>query len=184
MSRKSVIAAANGLLFVVAFALPALDAIAQPSRQRLGRVGDIAFGTSFEDAKIASDAFAGLPYTTGDRRVLKTLAQHKVAVFDTAFNLTYVFGQDDRLTRVFGSYPNMLNLDKKACAANAADLFAASVRQYGSPDIDKSESDGREWRFNFADGRWIRFKYVFGGVLDKGSITLDSMTPEGRNDRP
>ncbi len=104
-------------------------------------------------------------------------------MFDTAFNLTYVFGVGDRLTRVFGSVVNVLDLDKKACLTHGANLFAASVRQYGNPDIDKSGQDKREWRFNFADGRWIRLRYYFGGVLDKCSILLDSVTPEGQNDR-
>jgi hypothetical protein len=184
MRRNHVIAAAHGLLIILALAIAALDAFAEPLRQRLGRVGDIAFGTTYEDAKIGSEALDGLAYITGDRRVLKTLTQHKTTVFDTTFNLTYVFGQDDRLTRVFGSHPNMLTLDRNACAAHSADLFAASVRQYGSPDLDKSERDSREWRFNFADGRWIKLKFVFGGILDKCSITLDSTTPDGQSDRP
>jgi hypothetical protein len=183
-SRKHAIAAANALLIVAAFALSAFDTFAAPARQRLGRVGDIAFGTSFDDAKSASDVLAGLPYTTGDHRVLKTLTQHKASVFDATFNLTYVFGENERLTRVFGSHSGMLSLDRKTCAALGSDLFAASVRQFGSPDYDRTERDGREWRFDFADGRWIKLRYMFGGVLDRCSITLDSVTPEGKHDRP
>jgi hypothetical protein len=183
-SRRRAIATATALLIFGAFALSAFDTFAAPARQRLGRIGDIAFGTSFDDAKSASDVLAGLPYTTGDRRVLRTLTQHKASAFDTTFNFTYVFGEGDRLTLVFGSHPSMLNLDRKTCAAVGADLFAASVRQFGSPDHDRNERDGREWRFDFADGRWLKLRYMFGGVLDRCSITLDSVTPEGKNDRP
>ena len=170
------------LLFLVAV-LPLCDAVAQQSRQRLERVGEIGFGTFFEDARNGSDALVGLSYTTGDRRVLRTLAQTRVALFGSSFNLTYVFGAGERLTRVFGSMANALELDKKACLTRGADLFAASVRQYGSPDLDKRGQDEREWHFNFADGRWIRLKYYYGGVLGKCGIVLDSVTPEGHNDR-
>jgi hypothetical protein len=169
------------LVFVLAF--PICDALGQQSRQKLERVGEIGFGTDFEDARTSSDALVGLSYATGDRRALKTLAQTKVALFGTSFNLTYVFGAGERLTRVFGSIANALDFDKKTCLAHGADLFAASVRQYGSPDSDRRGADEREWRFSFSDGRWIRLKYYFGGVLGKCGIVLDSVTPEGQNDR-
>ena len=169
------------LFFTLAF--PLTDVAAQQSRQRLERVGEIGFGTYFEDARTGSDALVGLSYTTGDRRALKTLGQTKVALFGTSFNLTYVFGTGERLTRVFGSVANALDLDKKTCLARGADLFAASVRQYGSPDLDRSGQNEREWRFNFADGRSIRLRYYYGGVLGKCGIVIDSVTPEGQNDR-
>ena len=184
VSRSVSIAAATGLFAVSAIALSALDASAQQSRQRLARVGDIAFALPFEDARSSADAFDGLPYTTRDKRVLKTLTQTKIAMFGAPFNLTYVFGADDRLTRVFGSFANVMELDRKTCLSHGANVFAASVRQYGNPDADKSEQDGREWRFNFADGRWIRLRYYFGGIVGKCNILLDSVTPEGQNDRP
>jgi hypothetical protein len=183
MGRVGVIALTYMLAMLFALALPVCDALAQQSRQRLERVGEIGFGTDFEDARSSSDALIGLSYTTGDRRVLRTLAQTKVALFGTSFNLTYVFGTGERLTRVFGSVANVLDLDKKTCLARGADLFAASVRQYGSPDVDRSGQDEREWRFNFGDGRWIRLRYYFGGVLGRCGIVLDSVTPEGQNDR-
>jgi hypothetical protein len=182
MSSHRVVSATYGLLLIFAFALHSFEAFAQQSRQRLQRVGDIAFGLAFEDARETADAIVGVSYTTGDRRVLKTLAQTRVALFDSAFNLTYVFGTDDRLTRVFGSVVRAMDLDKKTCVENGAKVFAASVRQYGSPDVDKSGRYEREWRFKFADGRWIRLRYYFGGVLNACNIILDSVTPEGQND--
>ena len=182
MSCKRVVLATNTLLLICAMALHSFDAAAQQLRQRLQRVGDIAFGIPFDDAREASDALAGVGFMTGDRRVLKTLAQTKVALFDTAFNLTYVFGAGDRLTRVFGSVVRAMDMDKKACLENGAKVFAASVRQYGSPDSDKSGQYERVWRFNFADGRWIRLRYYFGGVLNACNIIVDSVTPEGQND--
>ena len=182
MGCKRAALAANGLLLVSALVLLSFDAVAQQSRQRLQRVGDIAFGIPFDDARETSDALVGVRFTTGDRRALKTLAQTKVALFETAFNLTYVFGTGDRLTRVFGSVVRAMDMDKKACLENGANLFAASVRQYGSPDSDRSGQYEREWRFNFADGRWIRLRYYFGGVLGACNIVVDSVTPEGKND--
>lgn len=167
---------------VLLTALAASDSVAQQSRQRLQRVGDIAFGVSFEDARETADARVGLPYATGDRRNLKTLAQTNVALFDTAFNLTYVFGAGDRLTRVFGSVVRAMDFDKGACLANGANLFAATVRQYGSPDSDRYGQVEREWRFKFSDGRWIRLRYYFGGVLNACNIVVESSTPEGQND--
>ena len=183
MCRVGVIALNFMPALFFTLALPVCDAHAQQSRQRLERVGEIGFGTYFEDARNGSDALVGLSYTTGDRRALRTLAQTKVALLGSAFNLTYVFGSGERLTRVFGSVANALDLDRKSCLARGADLFAASVRQYGSPDFDRGGQDEREWRFNFGDGRWIRLKYYFGGVLGKCGIVLDSVTPEGQNDR-
>ena len=183
MGRVGVIALTCTLALFFALALPMCDALSQQSRQHLERVGEIGFGTDFEDARTSSDALVGLPYATGDRRALRTLAQTKVALFGASFNLTYVFGSGERLTRVFGSVANVLDLDKKACLVQGANVFATSVRQYGSPDVDRSGSDEREWRFNFADGRWIRLRYFFGGVLGKCGIVIDSVTPEGQNDR-
>ena len=183
MGRVGVIVLTYMPALLFAMALPMSDALAQQSRQRLERVGEIGFGTGFEDARSSSDALVGLSYSTGDRRVLKTLAQTKVALFGTSFNLTYVFGTGERLTRVFGSVANVLDLDKKTCLTRGANLFAESVWQYGSPDIDRSGQDEREWRFNFGDGRWIRLRYYFGGVLGRCGIVLDSVTPEGHNDR-
>jgi hypothetical protein len=183
MGRVSVIVLTYMSALLFALALPVCDALAQQSRQRLERVGEIGFGTDFEDARSSSDALVGLSYSTGDRRVLKTLAQTKVALFGTSFNLTYLFGTGERLTRVFGSVANVLDLDKKTCLTRGAHLFAESVRQYGSPDIDRSGQDEREWRFNFGDGRWIRLRYYFGGVLGRCGIVIDSVTPEGQNDR-
>jgi hypothetical protein len=182
MRRKCVLSITGGLTIVFALGLTALDLAAQQSRQRLQRVGDIAFGTAYEDARETSDARVGVGYTTGDKRVLKTLGQTKVALFDTAFNLTYVFGTGDRLTRVFGSVVRAMDQDKKTCLGNGANLFAATVRNFGSPDVDLVGQDAREWRFNFSDGRWIRFRYYFGGVLNACNIILDSVTPEGLND--
>src|SRR5262245_25189983 len=161
---------------------PILDGSAQPHRQKLQRVGDIAFGVSFEDARGTADAQIGVAFATGDRRRLKTLAQTKVALFDAAFNLTYVFGDGDRLTRVFGSVVRAMDFGRDACLANGANLFAASVRQYGSPDLDRSGQFEREWRFNFADGRWIRLRYYFGGILNACNIIVESSTPEGQKD--
>jgi hypothetical protein len=183
MSRVGRVALTCTPVLFLVIALSICDVLAQQLRQRLDRVGEIGFGTHFEDARIGSDALVGLSYTTGDRRVLKTLAQTKVALFGTSFNLTYVFGTGERLTRVFGSIANALDFDKKTCLAHGADLYAASVRQYGSPDSDRRGPDEREWRFSFSDGRWIRLKYYFGGVLGKCGIVLDSVTPEGQNDR-
>ena len=183
VSRAGVVTLTSLLVLTFTPAFTVRDAIAQQSRQRLERVGEIGFGTLFEDARIGSDVLVGLSYTTGDRRVLRTLAQTKNALFGTSFNLTYVFGAGDRLTRVFGSVANALDLDKGTCLTKGADLFAASVLQYGSPDLDKSGQDEREWRFDFADGRWIRLKYYFGGILGRCGIILDSVTPEGRKDR-
>jgi hypothetical protein len=183
MGCKRVALIAGRLLTCFALVLFCFDAAAQQSRQRLIRVGEIAFGTPFDDARESSDTFVGNGYVTGDRRVLKTLAQTKVAMFGTAFNLTYVFGTGNRLTRVFGSVVRTMDRDKKACGASGADLFAATVHQYGSPDVDRRAENGREWRFDFADGRWIRFRYYFGGVLGACNIILDSVTPEGKNDR-
>jgi hypothetical protein len=183
MGRVGVVALSYLPALFFALALPVSDALAQQSRQKLERVGEIGFGTDFEDARSSSDALVGLSYATGDRRALKTLAQTKVALLGTSFNLTYVFGTGERLTRVFGSVANALNLDQKSCLAQGADLFAASVRQYGSPDVDRKGQYEREWRFNFGDGRWIRLRYYFGGVLGKCGIVIDSVTPEGQNDR-
>jgi len=183
MRSGRVFSAAVGLLFLSTPAWLPPDAAAQQARQRLVRIGDIAFGTPFEDARETADARVGLPYATGDRRSLKTLAQTKVALFDTAFNLTYVFGNEDRLTRVFGSVVRAMDLDKPTCVASGANLFATTVRQYGSPDVDRRGQFEREWRFNFADGRWIRLRYYFGGVLNACNIVIESVTPEGQNDR-
>ena len=183
MSCNRVVSFAYGPLLISALALFSFDAVAQQSRQKLQRVGDIAFGIPFEDARETADALAGVKFTTGDHRVLKTLAQTNVAMFDAAFNLTYVFGADDRLTRVFGSVVRAMDLNKSACLEIGAKVFAASVRQYGSPDSDRSRQYEREWRFNFADGRSIRLRYYFGGVLNACNIIVDSVTPEGRNDR-
>lgn len=183
MSRVGIVALSYSLAVFLALAFPLCDALAQQSRQKLERVGEIGFGMNFEDARSSSDALVGLSYATGDRRALKTLAQTKVALFGTSFNLTYVFGTGERLTRVFGSVTHALDLDKTNCIAQGANVFAASVRQYGSPDIDRKAQDGREWRFNFGDGRWIRLRYYFGGVLGKCGIVIDSVTPEGQNDR-
>ncbi len=183
MGRVGIVALTYILAFVFAFMLPVCDALAQQSRQKLERVGEIGFGTNFEDARTGSDALVGLSYATGDRRALKTLAQTKVSLFGNSFNLTYVFGTGERLTRVFGSVAHALDLDKKTCLAQGANVFAASVRQYGSPDVDRSGQDDREWRFNFGDGRWIRLRYYYGGVLGKCGIVIDSVTPEGQNDR-
>lgn len=183
MGRVGVVALTYMPALIFALVLPNYGALAQQPRHKLERVGEIGFGTHFEDARSGSDALVGLPYATGDRRALKTLAQTKVSLFGTSFNLTYVFGTGERLTRVFGSVAHALDMDKKTCLAHGANLFAASVRQYGSPDVDRSGQDGREWRFNFGDGRWIRLRYYFGGVLGKCGIVIDSVTPEGQNDR-
>jgi hypothetical protein len=183
MCNRGFVYFAFGIFPLFALVLSAFDGAAEQSRQRLIRVGDIAFGTSFDDARETADARVGNHYATGDKRLLKTLAQTKVAVFGTSFNLTYVFGTGDRLTRVFGSVVRSLDKDKKNCLASGADVFAATVHQYGSPDFDRRIDDGREWRFNFADGRWVRFRYYFGGVLGACNIVLDSATPEGQNDR-
>lgn len=175
---------ACALLPLFAAMLYPFDAFSQQSRQRLQRVGDIAFGASFDDARETADARVGLPYATGDRRTLKTLAQTRVALFDTAFNLTYVFGYGDRLTRVFGSMVRSMDLDKQECLSSGANVFAATVREYGSPDSSRAGHLEREWRFNFADGRWIRLRYYFGGVLSACNIIVESSTPEGQNDHP
>jgi hypothetical protein len=181
MCRRGVLSSAC-VLVIFASVLFAFDALSQQSRQRLQRVGDIAFGVSFDDARETADARVGLPVATGDRRMLKTLAQTRVALFDATFNLTYVFGDGNRLTRVFGSMARAMDLDRQGCVANGASLFASTVRLYGSPDVDRSGQSEREWRFNFADGRWIRLKYYFGGVLGACNIVVESSTPEGKND--
>jgi len=179
MRRQGIALVVLGLVVFCGFTL---DSFAQQPRQKLQRIGDIAFGVSFDDARETSDAAIGVPFATGDRRRLKTLAQTKVALFDTSFNLTYIFGDGDRLTRVFGSVVRAMDLNRTACLANGASLFAASVRQYGSPDSDRNGQLEREWRFNFADGRWIRLRYYFGGVLNACNIIVESSTPEGQND--
>src|SRR5262245_7371649 len=142
LSRSRSVAAAAGLLVFLSTA--SLDAIAQQTRQRLTRVGDIAFHLPYDEARSSADAFDGMPYTTRDKRMLKTLTQGKVAMFGAPFNLTYVFGKDDKLTRVFGSFANAIEMDRKSCLLHGGNLFAASVRQYGSPDSDRGEQDGRE----------------------------------------
>lgn len=182
MRGVDVAAAAAKIALVCAMTLVFQEASSQQSRQHLQRVGDIAFGTSFADARENSDALIGIGYATWDRRVLKTLGQTRVTLFGTAFNLTYVFGRDDRLTRVFGSVMRVMVFDKSACLEKGADLYAATVREFGSPDADKPMLSGRAWRFDFADGRSIRLRYYFGGILDTCSIMLDSTTPEGRDD--
>jgi len=170
------------LLSVLALGWPPDKAGAQQSRQRLPRVGDIGFGISYDDARETADARVGIPYTTGDKRSLRTLAQTKVPLFDTSFNLTYVFGSGERLTRVFGSVVRAMDMDRKTCVTQGSNLFATTVRLYGSPDIDRNGQFEREWRFNFADGRWIRLHYYFGGVLNACNIIVESSTPEGQND--
>jgi len=168
---------------LIGAALHAAGAAAQQPRGRLVRIGDIAFGALFEDARESSDASVGLRIATGDRRELKTLAQTNVALFGAAFNLTYVFGDQDRLTRVFGSHVRAMDLSRGDCRARGADLFAASVHEFGAPDIDRSQESGREWQFAFSDRRALRFKFQFGGVLQSCSIIVEAFTAEGRNDR-
>src|SRR5262249_29651746 len=101
--------------FLVAALLFSLNALGQQPRQRLVRVGDIAFGVTFQNARETSDANVGLAVATGDHRQLKTLAQTNVGLLGIPFNLTYVFGGEERLTRVFGSHVRAMDLSRTAC---------------------------------------------------------------------
>ena len=51
MGRVGVIVLTYMPALLFALALPMSDALAQQSRQRLERVGEIGFGTGFEDAR-------------------------------------------------------------------------------------------------------------------------------------
>lgn len=142
------------LLFVLA-AFTAGAAQAAPPRDKLIGFNGIAFGTTFEAAKIKLGAGAKADTDARKNNILLDNADF----FGEKFSVNHTFAHQNRLSQSY-AIAKLSTLDHAKCLARWTNLLGRLKGEFGAPDSDSNKLSAK------VQMQTVEFKFADGGVIE------------------